>query len=62
MKRTGHAGTILKAAEAYADAEWEEAESGLEAVGGDPNALPEIYLDALTWASSSMNMNADAAA
>ena len=62
LERSGHAGTILKAAEAYADAEWEEAEAGLVKIGGDPNALPEIYLDALTWASSRMSMHTDAAA
>lgn len=62
LERTGHAGTILKAAEAYADAEWTLAETGMATVGGDPDALPEIYLDALTWASSKMSAHTEEAA
>ena len=49
---------ILKSAEAYADAEWEEAEREIAEVGGDPDILPEIYLDAVTWAGERVLLNA----
>jgi EAL and modified HD-GYP domain-containing signal transduction protein len=58
LRREGHAGRILKSTEAYADADWEGAEREIAEAGGDPDVLPEIYLDAVTWAGERVLVNA----
>lgn len=50
LDRQGHAGSILRSAEAYAAADWESAEKQIADMGGDPDVLPGVYLDAVTWA------------
>lgn len=59
LERTGDAGTILKAAEAYAEADWEGAEGEIAGMGGNPDMLPEIYLDAVTWAGERVLLNSE---
>lgn len=51
LERRGHAGRILASAEAYAAADWKSAEREIREVGGNPDILPGVYLDAVTWAS-----------
>ena len=58
LSREGNAGKILKTAEAYAEADWGGAEDELASVGVDPDILPAIYLDAVTWASERVLLNA----
>jgi EAL and modified HD-GYP domain-containing signal transduction protein len=58
LTRGGHAGSILKSAEAYADADWEGAEKEIAGIGGDPDILPSVYLDAVTWAGERVMLNA----
>ncbi len=54
VDRTGVAGTILGAVEAYSEADWDGAEREVARRGGDKLALPELYLDAVSWAGASM--------
>jgi c-di-GMP phosphodiesterase len=54
VERTGVAGTILGAVEAYSEADWDGAEREVARMGGDKLALPELYLDAVSWAGASM--------
>ncbi|MFQ5536332.1 MAG: EAL and HDOD domain-containing protein [Gemmatimonadota bacterium] len=54
LERTGKAGTLLNAVEAYVDAEWERAQDQLANVGVEPDAVSDIYLDALSWAGARM--------
>lgn len=58
LGREGHAGRILKTAEAYAEADWGGAEREMTEVGGNPDILPGVYLDAVTWASERVLLNA----
>jgi EAL and modified HD-GYP domain-containing signal transduction protein len=58
LSREGHAGKILQSAEAYADADWEGAERQIHEAGGNPDILPEVYLDAVTWAGERVLPNA----
>lgn len=58
LDREGHAGSILRSAEAYAEADWEGAEKQIADMGGDPDMLPGVYLDAVTWAGERVFLNA----
>jgi c-di-GMP phosphodiesterase len=52
--RQGKAGLILNAVEAYEEADWTSAQREVTNVGGDPEVLPDLYLDALAWAGDRM--------
>ncbi len=56
LERKGPAGVILKAVEAYEDADWEAAEQEVSSLGADPSLLSTLYLDAVTWAGSRMGI------
>lgn len=64
VERTGKAGVILTAVEAYETADWGDAEEHFRSIGADPSIMPDIYLDAVAWAGNRMNIHdgVDAAA
>ncbi len=54
----GKTGRVLRSVVAYADGHWDEAAESLSGLGVDPAILPDVYLDALSWASHHMIFHA----
>ncbi len=57
LEQKGPGGAVLKAVQSYELAEWDRAEEELRSIGADPQAISDVYLDAVTWAGSRMAMN-----
>ncbi len=57
LERKGKAGAILTGVEAYTNADWNGAQKDLADLGVPPEALADLYIDALTWAASRMPVN-----
>ncbi len=62
LERAGPGGIILKAVEAYAEADWDRAIRDLQTLGGSGEILSDTYLEALGWAADRMRSHQDAAA
>ena len=42
---------------AYEEADWDVAEGYIASLGGDGNAISDVYLDSITWAGNRMGLH-----
>ena len=59
LAREGEGGVVLQGVEAYEGGLWQDAEDELGKIGLDTSELPNLYLEAIAWASDRMHAQED---